>query len=362
MNQLSQVELKGKDNSREVKKLSSKLEKVERRNKSLETENSALKEKLNDIEYRQQRNNLIFEGVSDSQNETDLECAQKLCLALKNVPILDHDNFKIERCHRLDGTFKPNLMRRVICCFNWHYDAQCVLKGQKHLPLGIYVSEDLPEEWVDCPKILKPIFNAARRNESLKSKTFLSKDKLIISGKTFSAGMNPNYLEASTFVDVPSTCQRTDSSKMIFFGMHSVFSNLHPASFAVNNVKYNCVEQMIQSEKASLFNDDATQAKIMAEANPYNIKKFGNHVKNFSLEKWRKHDKQIAYSAVAAKFSQNDTLKQIFCSTGSAKIAESSADVYWGPDSTFIIRMHWMRDTGQVMVPCVRFTLESDMS
>ena len=151
----------------------------------------------------------------------------------------------------------------------------------------MFVGEDLPEEWIDWRKILKPIFNAAKRKENLKDHTHMSKDKLIINGKSFSAGPELNFLDANSLIDLPSTCQRTDpaSDVTMFLGMHSVFSNLHLSAFTVDNVHYSSAEQMIQSSIAGLFNDDVTQAKIMNEHNPYKIKKLGSRVKGYKEEK-----------------------------------------------------------------------------
>ena len=68
----------------------------------------------------------------------------------------------------------------------------------------------------------------------------------------------------------------------------------------------------------------------MAETNPYKIKKLDSRVRNFSSDKWHKHDKHIVFSAVREKFLQNPFLKAIVLNSGSTKIAESSMDTYWG--------------------------------
>ena len=178
---VSSIEDKGKNNSKSIKEIETKLVKVEKRNQVLEAENSKLKEKLLDIEYNQKRNNLIFEGIIDAADESVLQCIEKLCYVLKDIPGMA--NFKIDRCHRFDGSFKPTGKRRVMCVFNWFQDARRVLVNRKLLPRGVFVLEDLPKTWVDRRKVLKPIFNAAKRNDKLKLKTFLSKDRLIINGK-----------------------------------------------------------------------------------------------------------------------------------------------------------------------------------
>ena len=209
---------------------------------------------------------------------------------------------------------------------------QRILQGRKHLPKGIFINEDLPEEWIDRCRILKPIFNAAKRNDTLKHKTHLNKDKLIIDGRTFTVAPNSNLNEVSSFVDLPSTCQRgdRDSGLIVFLGSHSIYSNFYPTPFVVNNTVYSCAEQMIQSEKATLFDDNLTHHRIMKEHNPHRIKKLGSKVKGFNMETWRKRAKQIVHKAVLSKFSQNSNLKGILLSSGSTIIAESSTDPYWG--------------------------------
>ena len=212
--QLTNVENRSAENTDQVHTMAQKLAKVEKKNQDLVDENSQLKEKLLDLEYRQRRNNLLFEGIQDSNRESDIECMNKLRRALRGIPGLEEDEFKIERCHRIDGKFNINKTRRIICCFNWYYDVQCILRNRKSLPSGIFVSGDLPEEWLDCCKVLKPIFNAAHKSETLKEKTFLSKDKLIIDGKTYTAH---TAIESNAVLDVPGTCQRSDHEKTIFF-------------------------------------------------------------------------------------------------------------------------------------------------
>ena len=221
---------------------------VEDKNCSLENENVQLKEKLLDLEYRQCRCNLVFEGIADSPNETDLQCIQKLRFMLRNIPGLDVNYFRIDRCHRLDGSFKPGVNQRVICAFNWYYDVQCILKARKSLPKNVYVSEDLLEEWIDRRKVLKPIFNTAKRMESLKDKTYLNKDKLVINGKYYMAGPESNLTDVNDVVDTVSTCERSDEDKIVFLGSLSPYSNLYQSKFAIDNISYTCAEQYIKSE------------------------------------------------------------------------------------------------------------------
>ena len=282
------TDLTAEENKRDIETMERKLTMVEAMNKNLVKENIELKEKLLDLEFRQRKNNLIFDGIHDTEKETDLDCIKKLRFVLKDIAGLDVQNFRIDRCHHL-GQYRPTMNRRVICAFNWQYDVQCVLRSRKRLPKGIYVTEDLPEEWADRRKILKPIFNAARRDNSLKDTTKWSKDRLFINGQEFSAGPRSNLSEVNTIIDTRGTCQKGDASKEIFLGTHSPFSNLHMSDFTLSNRKYSCVEQFIQSKKAIMFNDDIANSKILQESNPYTIKKLGSKIRKFNSNQWNKY-------------------------------------------------------------------------
>ena len=352
--QLHMVESEGKKNKKDVQRIEQKLAKVEKRNESLEVENTMLKEKLLDLEYQQKHNNLIFEGIQDSQEESDLQCINKLRAILQVIPGIDVTKFRIDCCHRIDGKFSPSSTRRIMCSFNWYYDVQCILRHRKMLPKGIYVSEDLPVESIDRRKVLKPIYNAAHRMDSLKQSTKMSKDKLIINGKVYSAAPRNNLGEVSALLNIQSTCQRSNESTTIFLGSHSPFSNLYGCNFYVENIQYNSVEQYIQSQKASLFDDDTTHSRIRSESNPYVIKKLGSRVKNFSAERWRSVNKDIACKAVRAKFAQNLTLKQILLDSGNVMLAESSTDPFWGTgihlhDKVALDKRCWKNPQGGAM-------------
>ena len=324
------LETDATNTKKSFKQLETKLTRMEYDNNNLREENIALKEWLLDMKYRQRQCNLIFEGVVDSPNESDVDTIAKLRQLLSGIPNLNSKQFVIDKCFRLDGKYKVNSKRRILCTFNWIRDVQTILMNRKHFPKGVMVSEDFPEEWNDRRKILKPIFNAAKRMDSLKNKTRLTRDKLYIDGKPYEVAPTPNYLEVNKLIDIPGTCQKADAEKIIFLGCHSVFSNLHYSPFTIDNVSYNCVEQRIQSAKAELFDDDVSHAKIMRELNPYKIKKFGSKIRNFKEDQWKKHRAQIAYIAMHAKFTQNASLRNILLNTGNAKIVESSTNSDWG--------------------------------
>ena len=351
--QIGNLETKNENAETAVKGIGERLAKIEIDNATLKEENMKLKEKLVDQEYRQRRNNLLFEGITETDNETDSNCFEKLTAVLNAITPVNE--WKYERCHRLGPRpkkkTKRQFNRQVICCFSSYQDVNQILRNRKKLPKGVYVSEDLPEEWVDKRRVLKPIFNTARRTEGLKDKTFLSRDKLIFNGKAYGADVNcsPNYTQLSSVIDIPNTCQRSEGNCVVFQGMHSYFSNLFLVNFIVDSVKYICVEQYFQSAKANLFGDTQTAERIMAEDNPYRMKKLGSRVHNFDFDKWKTECKSVLYKGLKEKFIQNSDLKGILLATGISKIGEATMDEYWGigmrlHDKNALDDTKWLRD------------------
>ena len=162
-----------------------------------------------------------------------------------------------------------------------------------------------------------------------KTKTFLSKDKLIVNGKTYTS-QSADVSEFNKLLDLSATCQQKNELCIIFQGSHSVFSNLHRAPFKMDNITYNSNEQYIQAGKASLFNDDRSHSRIMREKNPYRIKKLGSRIKGFNQETWKGACGGVAYKGLGAKFTQNEHLLGILRDTEGLKIAESTIDNFWG--------------------------------
>ena len=148
-----------------------------------------------------------------------------------------------------------------------------------------------------------------------------------------------------------ASCERVDQSKIAFLGSLSPYSNFFQCSFRVNNILYNSAEQYIQSEKAAIFDDDYLHSRIMAEDNPYKIKKLGNKVCNFSSSVWNKERKRVARKAVMSKFSQNSALRATLLGSGKKKLVESSTDPFWGTglhlrDRNCLNDAHWTNKEG----------------
>ena len=156
--------------------------------------------------------------------------------------------------------------------------------------------------------------------------SYVSKGKLNIDGAFFTCDTIENIPEA---VVKELKNEKKDETNLVFFGPQSEFSNMHPIQFSVDNVTYYSSEQYIQSKKANLFNDDATEQKIMLTNSPYEAKKLGNKVANYNEQTWKENAEQIALKGVFEKFRQNLKLSLRLVNTNQ-KLFEGSPDTFWG--------------------------------
>lgn len=318
------------DLSTQLTSLVDRVVKLERDTTSLKSENVDLRERLLLNEFHQRRNNLIFDGIPEVDgSESGYDCYMKVIQCVSNIPTVDVNHIRIDRCHRLGAAskFKP---RPIIAKFNWYGDLVSVMSGRSQLPSGVYVSEDLPDEWLERRKLLRPILQKAKELPQFRNSSFLTRDKLIIKGKSYTVAPFNNLKDLPKEIVPAEACERRDANTIAFLGPHSVYSNFHPASFTDGGVRYNCAEQMIQAEKSALFGDTVTLQQVMCTSNPYQMKQLGARVQGFDRETWQQESKSIVKRAVTAKFTQNKNLAGILRSTGTLLIVEASADRFWG--------------------------------
>ena len=77
---------------------------------------------------------------------------------------MDVSNVKIAKCHMLGG-FSKHQTRPIIAYFLWY--------GKSKLPSRVHINEDLPSEWVECRKLLKPVIKKVLKLEHYKGKVKL---------------------------------------------------------------------------------------------------------------------------------------------------------------------------------------------
>jgi len=129
--------------------------------------------------------------------------------------------------------------------------------------------------------------------------------------------------------------------KYVFFWGHrpppngevskSCFSQWYAALFRVDDVIYPTAEHFMMAEKARLFGDEETRAKILQARDPGAAKRLGRAVRNFDEERWNAARCEIVVRGNLAKFQQNPLLGEFLLGTGARVLVEASpVDRIWG--------------------------------
>jgi ribA/ribD-fused uncharacterized protein len=109
------------------------------------------------------------------------------------------------------------------------------------------------------------------------------------------------------------------------------FSQWWLSSFVVDEIEYKTAEHWMMAEKARLFGDMETLAKIIVCQTPAEAKKLGREVQNFVVEIWKEKCFEIVVKGNFHKFSQNKELKEFLLNTKKRVIVEASPrDPIWG--------------------------------
>src|SRR5437879_4669 len=101
------------------------------------------------------------------------------------------------------------------------------------------------------------------------------------------------------------------------------FSQWAKYTMEIDGKTYVTCEQYMMAEKARLFGDTESEAKIMASKNPREQKSFGRKVTPFDAARWEEAREEIVFRANLAKYSQREDLKEMLFATGDKTIAEA---------------------------------------
>ena len=139
-------------------------------------------------------------------------------------------------------------------------------------------------------------------------------DQLYINGKLYTV---ENIDEVPSDLRYGNNHTKTVNNVTLFFTRGSIYSNFHDAPFkdTFSDTDYTCTEQFIQSEKARLFKDTVSHAKIMETKDPVDMKNFGKRIKGFNDHVWAENRAIIAKKGVFLKFEQNPQLQTALLAT-----------------------------------------------
>ena len=145
-----------------------------------------LRNKLDDLENRSRRNNLCFEGIPESPNETWQESESKIKHRISShMPEVGTD-FVIERAHRVGRPRSDSKPRKIVAPFLNYKDREAVFKAKKKLHgTNMFVNEDYSDRVLKKRTELMPELNEARCKNQ---RAFLRLHKLVIYDNPVNSG------------------------------------------------------------------------------------------------------------------------------------------------------------------------------
>ena len=229
----------------EIRKRTEKREEAEEKSHSLlrqiQFENTLMKEQLIKLETYSRRDNLVFSGVIEAEDENDALTLVKIKDVIETeMEVADFEKMKIVRCHRL-GTKYPNQKRSRDIIIRFHYFGDKITVWNKRAKLAgsdIYVNDDYPAEVSRRRAALRPVLKLAK---SHKEEVKLIGDRIPFNHKFYTADeihKLPDHLRPAH--------TKTVEEYILFYGRGSTYSSFYPCHFKVNGVSYNCVEQYYQ--------------------------------------------------------------------------------------------------------------------
>jgi len=111
----------------------------------------------------------------------------------------------------------------------------------------------------------------------------------------------------------------------------SCLSQWWPSAFTVDGATYPSSEHWMMANKARLFGDEETAAKIVTAEDPKAAKALGREVRGFNEQTWSARRFDIVVDGSIAKFSQHPRLRDYLLSTDQQVLVEASPDDrVWG--------------------------------
>lgn len=111
----------------------------------------------------------------------------------------------------------------------------------------------------------------------------------------------------------------------------SCFSQWFERRFTIEGDSYATAEHWMMAEKARLFGDSDTLAKIIAAPDPGRAKALGRKVRGFEAAKWDVRKRDAVFIGNFAKFSQHtDILDYLLSTRGTVLVEASPRDAIWG--------------------------------
>lgn len=300
--------------------------------KLLKNENHGLKMHINNVDCYSRRDNLVFHGIDDPDNETNEQCITALRNFMINVLKLPADRVEsiaFVRCHRMPSRSGK---RPIIARFKDYSDRVLIWdnlnKIPKDGPRGVFISENYPKDVAANRKKLLPIFHRAR-NTVGKKQVSLQNDVLKISNDIYTV----NSINRLTGELNPRCFTRKSSyDTIVFGGSLSEFECLsnwgkYPVTYKGNT--YPTLEHGFMHIKCIENGEMISAQAVMDCSEPYIAKQIGDKI-NIKKNVWtQKKSEEIMAALVNAKFTSGSDMATELLQTGSKYLAETGRNMIY---------------------------------
>ena len=282
----------------------------------LQKKNQLLEEKLLKQDEYSRRENLIFEGLSESGKNED--CFDLINNVLKSVGL---ENIRFQRCHRL-GQYKPLKKRAIVARFVFFQDKLAVLKKREDLrDNGIIIHDDLPPEVSARRARLRPILRYLKDNGE---EATLIRDKLMYKGEMYTV----DTMHSIPY-DLTGISTKITDTHVFFSGEFSPLSNLYPCRLDQHGINYIGSEQFYQREKYLNHRDDAGASKLLNCPTNYEAMVQSKALK--TTKQWKDNlSLSTMKSILKIKMEQVPAFKDMVTANKGKKFVEATTNSTWG--------------------------------
>ena len=283
-----------------------------------------LEQQILKLDVQNRRNNLKIINVINDRPREKPEETEKILLQAFSHANIHLPSGAIVSAKRL-GTYNQTYNRTILVTFLHLKDRDVVNSKWKSLKeyCNVSVEDDFPEEIIRRRKILYPIMKNAQRHH----RANMNIDQLYIEGRRYTV---ENLADLPNELGPEHATTIEHKNKVAFFKSISPLSNHHPCKLTYKDVTYNCSEQAYMHHKALSDNKYDLAEMILAEPNPGKQKYLATNIPDFDERNWNLKQNDVMKSILAAKFSQNEHLKEFLLSTGNKQLIEGNPkDLYW---------------------------------
>ena len=321
------AKLQADTNAFDLMELKKKFDKLHREFCCQTKENNSFKEQSVKQELYSRRDNLVFTGIPDRQDETDSQSKTSLHQFFENnlkLTSVASKNIQFVRCHRL-GAFKAGSRRPMIARFVHFNDRQSIWMACQHLKGQPYsISEDFPRRISFRRRLLYPIFREAKKSGRYQS-VALRQDELYINNQRYTVDnlhLLPDHINPRKM-----SYRSNDSTYVVggLYGEYNLLSNWSRTEFLYNDYRYYNVEQCFQHLKALQCQDKKTAFEILCASDPREAKVLGRSITMTTQQRktWEAKREDLMKRIVKAKVNQNSKVKDALLSTGKKRLGES---------------------------------------